>query len=136
MGWYTVGMRWLMITMLIVAWGCGKSPVSELQPEVTFDLAKPARIELGVLGEPGLWKQDNMLVFLNAETNLNQTNRFTATTQESWALRGNLLLLETEISGEQPGYELVVKTYQLLPSVLRQVMAGGASLPHHTTEAV
>lgn len=106
MGWYTVGMRWLMITMLIVAWGCGKSPVSELQPEVTFDLAKPARIELGVLGEPGLWKQDNMLVFPNAET-----NRFTATTQESWALRGNLLLLETEISGEQPGYELVVKNY-------------------------
>ena len=106
-----LGMRWLMIIMLVVAWGCGKSPDTELPPKVTFDAPKAARAELRVLEEPGLWKQDNTVVVLNTQTNLEQTNRFTATTQVSWALKGNLLLLETEINSERKGYELVVKNF-------------------------
>lgn len=123
MGWYTVGVRWLIIMMLVVAWGCGKSadtklpaeaPLeeakaaqAELPAKTPLDVSKAARAELRVLEDPGLWQLQNTVTDSGG-----QTNRNTATTQVSWAVNGHCLLLETEINiGGQKAYELVVKHY-------------------------
>ena len=107
MGWYTVGMRWLMIVVLLGAWGCGKSTDAKLPAKASFDATKAARAELRVLEEPGLWQMQNTVIDPDGKTNRN-----TATMQVSWALNGHCLLLETEINvGEQKAHELVVKHY-------------------------
>jgi hypothetical protein len=100
-------MRWLMITMLAVAWGCGKSPVTKMPAKAHLDATKAARAELRVLEEPGLWQIQNTVIGPNG-----QTNRNIATMHASWALNGHCLLLETEINlGGQKAHELVVKHY-------------------------
>ena len=123
MGWYTAGVRWLMIMMLVVAWGCSKSPdtklpakapleatkaaQAELSAKPPLNVAKAARAELRVLEDPGLWQLQNTVTDSGG-----QTNRNTATTQVSWAVNGHCLLLETEINiGGQKAHELVVKHY-------------------------
>ena len=105
-------MRWLIIVMLLGAWGCGKSSDAELPAKASFDATKAARSELRVLEEPGLWQMQNTVIDPDG-----QTNRNTATMQVSWALNGHCLLLETEINmGEQKAHELVVKHYDSGPS--------------------
>jgi hypothetical protein len=102
-------MRWLKFILLLAACGCGKSSDPKAPPKVTFDATKPARAELQVLEQAGLWEMDTSLVTHNAETQLAQTNHSTATMQVSWAVNGIFLLLETEINSQPKGYELVVK---------------------------
>ena len=104
-------MRWLMFILLLAACGCGKSSDPKAPTKVTFDATKPARAELQVLEQAGLWEMDTSLVTHNAETQLAQTNHSTATMQVSWAVNGIFLLLETEINSQPKGYELVVKKF-------------------------
>ena len=112
-----------MIIMLVVAWGCGKSPVAELPTKAPLDsvkaaqddllttplvdVAKAARAELRGMEDPGLWQLQNTITDASGQTNHN-----TAEMQVSWAVNGHCLLLETEINvGGQKAHELVVKHY-------------------------
>jgi len=102
-------MRWLMFILLLAACGCGNSADPKAPPAVSFEAAKPARAELAVLEQVGLWEMDTSLVEHNAETELTKTNHSTATMQVSWALNGHFLLLETQINSQPKAFELVVK---------------------------
>ena len=102
-------MRWLLFSVLLAAAGCGKSSDSKAPTKVSFDAAKPARAELAVLEQEGLWKLETTLV--EHAANPASTNHSTATTHVSWALNGHLLLLETEINSQPKGHELVVKNF-------------------------
>jgi len=102
-------MRWLMLILLLAACGCRKSSDPKAAPTVSFDAAKPARAELQVLEQIGLWEMDTTLIEHNAENQPARTNRSTATMRVNWAVNGIFLLLETEINSQPKAYELVVK---------------------------
>lgn len=106
-------MRWILFLLLLGVWGCGKSkPAGPAPlPKVSFEAQNPALPGLAVLDQPGFWKMDTEFVEFNPTNNAATTNRSTATTHVNWALKGHVLLLETEINSDPKGYELVVKNF-------------------------
>jgi len=104
-------MRWCFVILLVAGLGCGKDDPKGPAPlpAVSFEAHQAALPALTVLDQSGLWKMDTEFVEFNPTNNAATTNKSTATAQVSWALKGHVLLLETEIDSNPKGYELVVK---------------------------